>query len=133
MSRRSRSSKKGFSPLIPSIILLVVLGAGFFAFKQFGGGKDAFHGLTQLNVAEYMENSKSLQGNVYKVEGRVEDKLGWSPNGRALMVVSEGSSPVALKVPASFNDQNIQLGQIFAFKVRVVRYGFLIVEDLKKV
>ena len=48
------------------------------------------------------------------------------------MVVSDGS-PVGLKVPASFSDQNIQAGQSFAFKVRVGRHGILIVEALKKV
>ena len=131
MSRRRQS--KGLSSLIlGAVILLLVLGLGFGAIKFLGkasGG--SFHGLTQLNVKEYLENSKSLQGNIYKVQGRVEDQLGWSPEGRVLMVVSEGE-PVGVKVPAAFSDQNIQTGQSFAFKVRVGEGGILIVEALEK-
>ena len=95
------------------------------------GTDDGFHGLTHLDVQDYLENSKSLQGNVYKIEGRVEDQLGWSRDGRVLMVVSQGN-PVGVKVPAAFSDQNIQAGQSFAFKVRVGQHGVLVVEALKK-
>ena len=131
MSRRRRNVK-GREPLIGLVILLIVLGAGFLVFHRLASDEDdSFHGLTHLDVEEYLGNSKSLQGNVYKVEGRVEDQLGWSPEGRVLVVVSQGN-PVGVKVPATFSDQNIQAGQYFAFKVRVGRRGILIVEALKK-
>ena len=132
MARRNRQSK-GPSLLLGLVFLVLLLGAGFAAFKFLGlGGNGDFHGLTSLNVSEYLENSKSLQGNVYKVEGRVEDQLGWSgPHGRVLVVVSQGE-PVGVKVPADFSDQNIQAGQSFAFKVRVVEGGILLVEALEK-
>ena len=131
MARRSRQSQ-GPSLVVGLAVLVVLLGVGFAAFKLFGGGSGGeFHGLTSLNVSEYLENSKSLQGNVYMVEGRVEDQLGWSPDGRVLMVVSQGE-PVGVKVPANFSDQNIQAGQSFAFKVRVVEGGILLVEALEK-
>jgi len=131
MARRSRQSQ-GPSLVVGLAVLVVLLGGGFAAFKLLGGGSGGeFHGLTSLNVSEYLENSKSLQGNVYMVEGRVEDQLGWSPDGRVLMVVSQGE-PVGVKVPADFSDQNIQAGQSFAFKVRVVEGGILLVEALEK-
>ena len=132
MARRSRQSK-GPSLVLGIAILALLLGVGFAAFKFLGGGGNgAFHGLTNLNVSEFLENSKSLQGNVYKVEGRVDDQLGWSnTDGRVLVVVSQGE-PVGVKVPAEFSDQNIQTGQSFAFKVRVVEGGTLLVEALEK-
>ena len=132
MARRNRQSK-GPSLVLGLVVLVLLLGAGFAVFKFLGsGGNGDFHGLTSLNVSEYLENSKSLQGNVYKVEGRVEDQLGWSgPHGRVLVVVSQGE-PVGVKVPAGFSDQNIQAGQSFAFKVRVVEGGILLVEALEK-
>ncbi len=130
MARRRRS--QGPPPLIGLLVLALLLGGGYAIFNHFGGAQaDGFHGLTHLDIDDYLENSKSLQGNVYKVEGRVEDQLAWSPEGRVLMVVSQGN-PVGVKVPAEFNDQNIQAGQSFAFKVRVGRQGVLVVEALKK-
>lgn len=130
MPRRRRS--QGPSPLVALLAVAILLGLGYFVVSHFSGGnRELFHGLTHLNVPEYLENSKSLQGNVYKVEGRVEDQLGWSPEGRVLMVMSQGN-PVGLKVPAEFSDQNIQAGQTFAFKVRVGRHGILVVEALEK-
>ncbi len=131
MARRNRQPK-GPSLVLGLALLIVLLGGGFAVFKLAGGGSSGdFRGLTSLNVSEYLENSKSLQGNVYMVEGRVEDQLGWSLDGRVLMVVSQGE-PVGVKVPADFSDQNIQAGQSFAFKVRVVEGGILLVEALEK-
>lgn len=130
MARRRRS--KGPSPIIGLLALVIFLGGGYAAFRMLGPGKDdGFHGLTHLNVADYLGNSKSLQGNVYKVEGRVEDQLAWTPEGRMLMVVTQGN-PVGLQVPSTFSQQNIQAGQSFAFKVRVGPHGVLVVEALKK-
>lgn len=130
MARRRRSQCP--SPVVSVLIVAAVLGLGYLGFQRFAtGGPDEFRGLTHLDVADYLENSLSLQGNVYKVEGRVEDQLGWSPSGRVLMVVSQGN-PIGLKVPDTFNDQNIQAGQSFAFKVRVGQNGVLTVEALTK-
>ena len=132
MARRRNRQSKGSSAVVGVILFVLLLAGGLAAFKFLGGGgKGGFHGLTHLNVGEFLENSKSLQGNTYKVEGRVEDQLAWSQEGRILSVVSQGE-PVGMKVPASFSDQNIQAGQNFTFKVRVGAHGFLIVEALEK-
>ncbi len=131
MARRSKQRKKGRSLLIPAAVLLIVLGGGAFAMLRGLGGKDAFHGLTTLDASDYMENSRSFQGNVYLVEGRVEDQLRWTPAGRMIEVVTD-DEPLGLLVPQDFSDQNIQPGQSFAFKVRVEGKGVLRVEALKK-
>ena len=131
MARRRRSTNP--SVLIIGILGLVALVAGGYFISQRGGlASDAsFHGLTHLDVGEYLENSKSLQGNTYQLEGKVEDQLGWSPDGRVVMVVSQGE-PVGVKVPAEFSDTNIQPGQSFVFKVTVSDHGFLVAQALKK-
>lgn len=118
-------------PVILSVIgVAVLLGGGFAVFSKMSGG-DAFHGLTHLNIQEFLENSKSLQGNVYMLEGKVDDQLAWSEEGRVLSVMSQGS-PVGVKVPQEFSNQNIQHGQSFVFKVQVGEGGFLMVQALKK-
>ncbi len=134
MPRRRRSQSPLQSPLILGLILFVLcLGGGYVLFAKVlkGGDNAEFHGVTNLNVQEYMENAKSLQGNVYQLEGRVEDQLRWSPDGRVLSVISQGN-PVPVMIPPEFSNENIQPGQNFVFKVAVGERGVLIVQALKK-
>ncbi len=132
MARRHQSKNTKPALLVGIIALALLAGGGFLILKRglLGDDRD-FHGLTHLNVSEYLENSKSLQGNTYQLEGKVEDQLGWSTQGRVLMVVSQGE-PVGVKVPQEFSDQNIQPGQSFVFKVTVSDHGFLVAHALKK-
>ena len=132
MARRNQSINSRTVLVFGIAGLVLLLGVGFFLLQRGMLGDDGgFGGLTHLNVSEYLENSKSLQGNTYQLEGKVEDQLGWSTQGRVLMVVSQGE-PVGVKVPQEFSGQNIQPGQSFVFKVKISDHGVLVVEALKK-
>ena len=91
-------------------------------------------GITPLSTEEYMESSTALSGNTYRLEGTVDDRLdNWkSTEGRLFSVqVSEGNTFVPIWVPASFGT-NIQRGQRYIFKVRVLETGVLEVTELLK-
>ena len=118
-------------------VLLVKVVAGDFL----GGGGDGGSGrptknATELNISTYIDNSRSLGGNVYRFEGKVEETLRWTPDrGRLISVDASGQGGNALLpvlIPETFSNINIDRGAEFSFVVRVDRDGLLIAEDLSQ-
>lgn len=137
MARRAQSSIRP-SHLLGLVAILAVLGGGGFALLH--RTTDPLTGVTSLETNEFLENATALSGNVYKLEGVVDDRLdqGWkqSADGRLFSVqVSDGSgnSFVPLWVPPTYQGTNIQRGQRYTFKVRVMENGVLEVLELLKV
>lgn len=136
MARRAQSSIRP-SHLLGLVAILAVLGGGGFALLH--RTTDPMTGVTELVTSEFLENATALSGNIYKVEGVVDDRLdqGWKQaDGRLFSVqVSDGSgnSFVPLWVPPDYQGTNIQRGQRYTFKVRVQENGVLEVLELLKV
>lgn len=129
MARRASS---GIKPAT-LILFAVILAAGAaVAWGFLNKSSDPFDGITELDIADYMDNAPSFQGNVYRVQGTVIEQLKWTPESGRLFNVEVGDARVGIKVPPGFSDQNIQTGQSFLFKIRVERQGILIAEDIQK-
>lgn len=131
MARRAQSGLKPLHMAGLLLVLAAVIGGGYATLNR---STDPMTGITPLSVEEYLESSTALGGNVYRVEGTVDDRLdNWrAAQGRLFSVqVSEGSSFVPVWVPASF-ETNIQRGQRYIFKVRVQETGVLEVLELTK-
>lgn len=131
MARRAQSGLKPLHLIALLALLAAVLGGGYSLLHR---GTDPMTGVTPLSTEEYLESSTALSGNVYKIEGTVDDRLdNWkSADGRLFSVqVSEGGSFVPVWVPATLQS-NIQRGQRYVFKVRVLETGVLEVIELLK-
>jgi hypothetical protein len=118
------------------IAIIAVIGGGGFALMN--RATDPMTGVTDLSTGEFLENATALSGNIYKVEGIVDDRLDkWrGTDGRLFSVqVSDGSgsSYVPVWVPPDYTGANIQRGQRYVFKVRVQENGVLEVLELLKV
>lgn len=98
-----------------------------------GGG--ASRNATALNLTTYRDNGNSLRGNVYRVEGRVEETLRWTGDrGRLISFEAQDvdlSIPVPVLVPESFSNINIERGAEMAMVVRVDRDGTLVAESIE--
>ncbi len=107
---------------------------GYFLYAR---ANDPYRTLAPLDVPVYLENSNSLKGNTYKIEGTILNSLAWSAEaGRLFSVeVQSGSdaAPLPVLIPVQFNHVNIQKGQRFFFKIEVDEKGILKVRDLRKV
>jgi len=119
-------------------ILILVAAAISGGYYLVGRVNDPYRTLAPLSVSEYLENSNSLRGNIYKVTGTVWNSLSWSPLAGRLFSIEvdsgAGSTDVLpLLVPASFNHVNIQKGQRFIFKIEVDEKGILKATGLNKV
>lgn len=131
MARRSRSS---FNPILllgGVVVLVIAFGVGGYLLSTSG---DAFRTTAPLEVQAYLENSNSLRGNTYRVEGDVLNQLGYSPSMGRLISVQVGASGdvVPMLIPASLSHVNIQRGQRFIFKIEVTENGILRALDLSK-
>ncbi len=130
MARRASSSAHPIWMLVAGGILLAALAGGYLIF---GKASDPYRTLTVLPVADYLENSNSLRGNVYKVEGTISKALEFSTANGRLFSVEVGGDLVPILVPPQFNSVNMERGQRFSFKIEVGDKGILKAQDVKKI
>lgn len=134
MPRRAQSGVRPAHWLGLIAILAVVGGGGYALMNR---STDPMTGVTDLSAGEFMENATALSGNEYKVEGIVDDRLdNWrSADGRLFsvqMTDGNGNTFVPVWVPPDYKGANIQRGQRYVFKVRVLETGVLEVLELIK-
>ena len=128
MARRASSSAHPVWLLIAALLVLAAIGGGFFIHSR----SDPFRTVSALPVADYLENSNSLRGNIYKLEATVAKSIDWSANTGRLYAVEAGSDVLAVLVPPQFNKINIERGQRFFFKLEVGDKGILRVQEVRK-
>ncbi len=87
-----------------------------------------------LSLMTYRDNANSLRGNVYRVEGKVEETLRWtSDRGRLISFEARDATetmPVPVLVPEEFSNLNIERGSELGMVVRVDRDGTLVAEAI---
>lgn len=95
---------------------------------------EPFRTTATLDVRAYLENANSLRGNVYKIEGKVEESLAWSPSAGRLFAISvdDSSDVLPVLITTKFNDVNVQKGQRFIFLLEVDDDGMLRTKALTK-
>lgn len=114
-------------------VLLFRLVAGDLAGGAGGSGRGA-SAASELHVPTYIDNSRSLGGNVYRLRGTIEETLKWTPDRGRLVSVEAGSGGgsdlLPMLIPETFAHINIDRGATFDFVVRVDRDGLLIAERI---
>lgn len=123
--------------LVVAALLVKLVAGGLFG--DLGGGsrpgaKRSAGKAAALSLATYRDNANSLRGNVYRVEGKVEETLRWTPDrGRLISFEArdaEESLPVPVLVPEDFSNINIERGSELSLVVRVDRDGTLVAEAI---
>ena len=129
MARRASSSTHPVWILITVGLVLAAIAGGYFLF---GKASDPYRTLSPLPIPDYLQNSNSLRGNVYKIEGTVSQALQWSPTAGRLYSIEVGDEVLPVLVPPDFKSVNIERGQRFNFKIEVGDRGVLLALDVKK-
>ena len=133
MARRGHQKISGSRIWLLSIIFLFIATASVLFFQS---RSVPFRAVPYLNPVDYYENSNSLRGNTYQLEGVIANALGSSQDkGRlfSLRIQSDGNVwPLPILVPPGYQILNIQRGQKYRIKVNVNDQGFLEIEDITK-
>ena len=129
MARRASSSAHPVWMLIAVVLVMAALAGGYFLF---GRTSDPYRTYSPLPVADYLQNSNSLRGNVYKLDATVGQSLQWSPSVGRLFSVEVNGEVLPVLVPPPFNSVNIEKGQRFFFLIKVEDHGILTAQDVKK-
>jgi len=130
MARRASSSAHPVWMLIAAALVIAAIAGGYLLY---GRVSDPYRTMTVLPVQDYLQNSNSLRGNVYKLEATIAAALEWSPVAGRLFSVDVASGDVLpILVPPQFNHVNIERGQRYYFKIEVGEKGVLKAQDVKK-
>lgn len=82
------------------------------------------------------ENANSLRGNQYVVEGKIDEKLRWTPDlGQVVALKVEedgGPSFLAIEIPPDLSSVNIEREQSYVFKVRFRQGGIAVAEEISR-
>lgn len=133
MNRRARRHPLALPWQLFTLLALIGIGLGVYFLVQ---GGDPYRTIERLQPKDYLENSNSLRGNTYKLDGVIVHSLGWSPERGRLFSLNTADGdedcPLPILVPADFRDLNIQKGQRYQIKVHVNENGLLQVEEMNK-
>lgn len=128
MPRRASSSAHPLW-LIAAAVLVVAAIAGGLLIRSQG---DPFRAVTALPVKDYLDNSNSLRGNIYKLDGTIAKSIDWSASAGRLFAVEASGEVLAVLVPPKFSAMNIERGQRYVFKLEVAEKGILRVQEVRK-
>ena len=133
MARRASSSTNPV--LIAGIavaVIAVIFGGKFFLTKK----SAAFSDVTPLAVQDLLDNGNSLRGNEYVIEGKIDEKLRWTPsNGQVVSIrveSSRGEEIIPIQIPEKFSKLNIEREQRYAFKVEFEQGGIPVATDISR-
>src|SRR5262245_53791526 len=128
MARRASSPAHPLWITLAVLLVLAAIGGGFLIHSR----SDPFRTTNPLPVKEYLENSTSLRGNVYKLSAKVDKTIEVSRSAGRLFSVESDGDMLAILVPPEFNQLNIERGQNFVFKLEVAEKGILRVQQVRK-
>ena len=130
MARRASSSANPLWFVAAFVLALSAVAGGFLMFNRSG---DPYRTMTSLPVSDYLDNSNSLRGNTYKLDGTISQSIEWSATAGRLFSVDVGAEVLPILFPASLNHINLDRGQRYYFKIQVGDKGVLTAQDVKKV
>jgi hypothetical protein len=116
MARRASSSAHPLWLLCAALLVAGAIAGGFFIHSQ----SDPFRTVAALPVKDYLENSNSLRGNIYKLDATIAKSIDWSATGGRLFAVESGGEILAVLVPAQFNQANIERADKGVLRVQEV-------------
>jgi hypothetical protein len=133
MPRRASSGINAGVLIGVGVFIVVAAVAGFFLLRH---KSSTFGDVPKLRIAEFLENGNSLRGNEYVVEGKIDEKLRWTPSrGQVVSIRVDDNGRtelIGIEIPAEFNDLNIEREQRYAFRIRVRQGGIPVATGIER-
>lgn len=132
-----RRKKSAVNPLVViGVVAAIGLAVGGYLLSKGRGPDTGFAGVSKFNISEYLENSRSMQGNTYQVQATVKDQISITENGRLYsMTVKDEHGGASQDIPVLFSQEfakaSIQKGAELSLKLEVDRTSTPVVRELK--
>ena len=131
-----RRASSGINAGVLLGVAAFVIVAGLAGFFLLGKKSATFGDVPKLRIDEFLENGNSLRGNEYVIEGKIDEKLRWTPSrGQVVSVLVEDGSRkelIGIEIPADFNDLNIEREQKYAFRIRIRQGGIPVATGVER-
>ena len=87
-------------------------------------------------IQDMLDNGNSLRNNEYLIEGKIDERFFRDNNPSSIVTVrvksSSGEEIVFVKIPANFNNMNIEREQRYAFKVKFEQGGIPVATKISR-
>jgi hypothetical protein len=132
MARRASSSiNPGVLLGGAAAVIIAVVGG-----KMLLGSKtQSFGDVAPLDVQEFLTNGNSLRGNVYVVEGTVDERFFRSNSQRQIVSIrlsTPGAELVPIEITPEFSHMNIEREQRYSFLVRFREGGIPVATGINR-
>jgi len=130
MARRASSGVSTQALLIGAVILLLVLGGGFWLLNRKPSGFDA----PPLDIEQAVENSRSLSGNKYQVTGKLIDRRIETTGSVVTLQIGESTAVrfLPILIPSDFSGGNLNLQDEYTFLIEFNTDGLAVALDVKQ-
>jgi len=130
MARRASSGVNTQALIIGVVILVLVLGVGYWLLNRPSSGFDA----PELDMEQAMGNSRSLSGNRYQISGKLIDRRVESVGQLVTIHVGEESNPKPLSIiiPDGFQGGNLTNQTDYTFLIEFNTSGVAVAQDVKQ-
>lgn len=130
MARRASSGVNTQALIIGVVILILILGGGYWLLNRPSSGFDA----PELDMEQAMGNSRSLSGNRYQVSGKLVDRRVESIGQVVTIHVGEQTDPKPLSIiiPNGFKGGNLTIQTDYTFLIEYNANGMPVADDVKQ-
>jgi hypothetical protein len=132
MARRASSSiNPGVLLGGAAAVIIAVVGGKM----MLGGKTQSFGDVAPLDVQEFLANGNSLRGNVYVVEGTIDERFFRSNSQRHIVSVrlsTPGAELVPIEITPEFSHMNIEREQRYSFLVRFREGGIPVATGINR-
>lgn len=133
MARRASSSTNPVLIIgIAAGVIAAALAGKFLMTKK----AETFSDVNPLVIQDLLDNGNSLRNNEYLIEGKIDERFFRENNPSSIVTVrvkgASGEEIVFVKIPANFNNMNIEREQRYAFKVKFEQGGIPVATNISR-
>lgn len=133
MARRASSSTNPILLVGIGIAVIALIVVGKFLL---GKKSESFSDAYPLDVKAFLEDGNAFRGDEFFVEGKIDEKLRWTPSdGQIVSVrvkVPGGEEIIPIQIPDKFSKLNIDREQSYAFKIDIKDGGIPVATAIKR-